>query len=54
MGEHAAAGMVAMFEGVAAEQGNQMFGQAMSDLVSLERSEPGDDVVTSAPLLFVG
>ncbi|MEV0107470.1 cytochrome P450 [Nocardia sp. NPDC050799] len=46
IGQRAAAGMAAMFEGVDAEAGNMMFGRAMADLVGLKRSRPGDDVVT--------
>jgi cytochrome P450 len=46
IGQRAAAGMAAMFEGVDADAGNMMFAQAMADLVGLKRAEPGDDVVT--------
>lgn len=46
IGRRAAAGMAAMFDGVDADTGNAMFGQAMADLVALKKSHPGDDVVT--------
>ncbi|XOZ90420.1 cytochrome P450 [Nocardia testacea] len=46
IGQRAAAGMAAMFEGADADAGNTMFAQAMADLVGLKRAEPGDDVVT--------
>ncbi|WP_067885409.1 cytochrome P450 [Nocardia vaccinii] len=46
IGQRAAAGMAAMFDGVNAAEGSAMFAGAMSDLVSLKRSHPGDDVVT--------
>ncbi|MFI2232299.1 cytochrome P450 [Nocardia testacea] len=46
IGQRAAAGMAAMFEGADADAGNMMFAQAMADLVELKRAEPGDDVVT--------
>lgn len=46
IGRRAAAGMAAMFDGVDAETGNAVFGQAMADLVELKKSHPGDDVVT--------
>ncbi|MGW5218671.1 cytochrome P450 [Nocardia sp. NPDC004085] len=46
IGQRAAMGLAAMFEGVDAEQGNAMFNDAMSDLVALKRSHPGDDIVS--------
>ncbi|GAA5043081.1 cytochrome P450 family protein [Nocardia callitridis] len=46
IGQRAAAGMAAMFDGVDADAGNRMLWQAMADLVALKRSEPGHDVVT--------
>ncbi|MEU4596987.1 cytochrome P450 [Nocardia sp. NPDC023988] len=46
IGQRAAAGMAAMFEGVDADAGNTMFARAMADLVGLKRAAPGDDVVT--------
>lgn len=46
IGQRAAAGMAAMFDGVDAATGNAMFGQAMADLVALKREHPDDDVVT--------
>ncbi|WP_039805405.1 cytochrome P450 [Nocardia araoensis] len=46
IGQRAAMGLAAMFEGVDAEQGNTMFNDAMSDLVALKRSHPGDDIVS--------
>ncbi|WP_330231674.1 cytochrome P450 [Nocardia sp. NBC_00508] len=46
IGQRAAMGMAAMFEGIEAEQGNAMFASAMADLVALKRTQPGDDIVT--------
>lgn len=46
IGQRAAAGMAAMFEGVDAAAGNKMLGDAMFDLVCLKRQEPGDDIVS--------
>ncbi|WP_280233183.1 cytochrome P450 [Nocardia cyriacigeorgica] len=42
----AAAGTAAIFDGVDSEEGNRMFGEAVSELVEYRRSEPGDDVTT--------
>ncbi|MGF6886788.1 cytochrome P450 [Nocardia sp. GAS34] len=46
IGQRVAAGTAALLEGVDAEKGNQMLGQALMDLVTLKRSEPGNDIVT--------
>ncbi|MEV5837640.1 cytochrome P450 [Nocardia sp. NPDC052112] len=46
IGQRAAAGMAAMFDGVNAAEGGAMVAAAMSDLVSLKRADPSDDVVT--------
>ncbi|MFQ6397689.1 cytochrome P450 [Nocardia sp. KC 131] len=46
IGERAAAGMAAMFEGVNAAAGNMMLASAMSDLVALKRAESGDDIIS--------
>ncbi|MFX0578669.1 cytochrome P450 [Nocardia nepalensis] len=46
IGQRAAAGMAAMFEGVDAAAANKMFGDAMFDLVCLKREQPGDDIVS--------
>ncbi|MEU4345639.1 cytochrome P450 [Nocardia sp. NPDC023852] len=46
IGQRAATGLAAMFEGVDADKGNAMFSQAMFDLVTLKRAEPGNDIVS--------
>ncbi|MFI9412922.1 cytochrome P450 [Nocardia gamkensis] len=46
IGQRAAMGMAAMFEGVDAERGNAMLNDAMAELVALKRSHPGDDIVS--------
>ncbi|MET9027871.1 cytochrome P450 [Nocardia sp. NPDC004168] len=46
IGQQAAMGLAAMFEGVDAERGNAMFNDAMANLVTLKRSHPGDDIVS--------
>ncbi|MEU1980644.1 cytochrome P450 [Nocardia sp. NPDC019395] len=44
--ERAAAATAAIFDGVHAEEGNRMFGEAVHDLVDSKRSAPGDDITT--------
>ncbi|MGI5217759.1 cytochrome P450 [Nocardia sp. CA-290969] len=44
--ERAAAATAAIFDGVDAEAGNRMFGEAVSDLVAAKRREPGNDLTT--------
>lgn len=48
IGQRAAAGMAAMVEGAGegAGDGNALLEQAMADLVSLKKTEPGRDIVT--------
>ncbi|MBY8858460.1 cytochrome P450 [Nocardia sp. CA2R105] len=46
IGQRVAAGMAAMFEGIGAEKGNQMIGEALQDLVTLKRDRPGNDVTS--------
>ncbi|WP_280435537.1 cytochrome P450 [Nocardia carnea] len=44
--ERAAAATAAIFDGVDAEAGNRMFGEAVADLVDFKRNAPGDDITT--------
>ncbi|WP_328396687.1 cytochrome P450 [Nocardia sp. NBC_00416] len=44
--ERAAAATAAIFDGVDSEKGNQMFGEAVQELVASKSTEPGDDVTT--------
>nr|WP_085995913.1 cytochrome P450 [Nocardia transvalensis] len=46
IGQQVAAGTAALLEGVDAEKGNQMLGQALMDLVMLKRAEPGNDITS--------
>jgi cytochrome P450 len=46
IGRRVAAGMAGIFEGVDAEQANQMLFQALLELVALKREEPGDDITS--------
>ncbi|MGF6885560.1 cytochrome P450 [Nocardia sp. GAS34] len=46
IGQRAAPALAAMFEGVDAELGNQVFAEAMMELIALKRAAPGDDVTT--------
>ncbi|MEU7632068.1 cytochrome P450 [Nocardia sp. NPDC049220] len=46
IGQRAAMGMAAMFEGVDADKGHAMFTGAMFDLVKLKRAEPSSDIVS--------
>ena len=46
IGEMVANGMLAMFDGVDADKGNQMVSEAMYKLVALKRAEPGNDVTS--------
>ena len=44
--ERAAAATTAIFDGVDADAGNRMFGEAVADLVEFKRAMPGDDITT--------
>ncbi|MFF0609830.1 cytochrome P450 [Nocardia tengchongensis] len=46
IGQQVAQGMAMMFEGNSAEEGNALFVNALGQLVSLKRQQPGDDVTT--------
>ncbi|BDT92424.1 cytochrome P450 [Nocardia sputorum] len=46
IGHRAAAGLAAMFDGIDAEQGNAILGEAMTELVAGKRTTPGDDITT--------
>lgn len=46
LGHRVATGMAALVEGIDAEQGNQMISAAMLELVSLKRTEPGNDITS--------
>ncbi|MFI5541827.1 cytochrome P450 [Nocardia sp. NPDC051900] len=46
IGRRAAAGVTAVFDGVNAEQGNAMLGEAMMELAALKRATPGNDITT--------
>nr|WP_235747005.1 cytochrome P450 [Nocardia coffeae] len=47
IGQQVAAGTAAMLEGVDAEKGSQMLGQALMSLVTLKRSTPGNDITST-------
>ncbi|MFG3150538.1 cytochrome P450 [Streptomyces sp. NPDC048219] len=46
IGVRIADGMAKIFDTTHAEQGNQILGQAVADLVSLRRQHPGDDITS--------
>ncbi|AFU01226.1 cytochrome P450 [Nocardia brasiliensis] len=46
IGQQVATGMAAIFEGVNADKGNAMLTDALFDLVTLKRKEPGDDITS--------
>ncbi|WP_227979237.1 cytochrome P450 [Nocardia spumae] len=46
IGGQVAAGTAALLEGVDAEQGNRMLGEALMNLVTLKRAEPGNDITS--------
>ncbi len=46
VGQMVATGMAAMFEGVDADKGNRMVSEAMYQLVTIKRAEPGNDVTS--------
>ncbi|MEU6101716.1 cytochrome P450 [Streptomyces flaveolus] len=46
IGVRIADGMAKIFDTTNAEQGNQILGQAVADLVSLRRQHPGDDITS--------
>ncbi|MGO4613928.1 cytochrome P450 [Nocardia sp. 2YAB30] len=46
IGQQVAAGTAALLEGVDAEKGNQMLGEALMNLVTLKRSEPRSDITS--------
>jgi cytochrome P450 len=46
IGQQVASGMAAIFEGVNADKGNAMLSDALFDLVTLKRNNPGDDVTS--------
>ncbi|MBB5911801.1 cytochrome P450 [Nocardia transvalensis] len=46
IGQRVARGMAMIFEGIEAEKGNEMLSQALLELVTLKRAEPGDDIVS--------
>ncbi|MFD0361420.1 cytochrome P450 [Nocardia sp. GCM10030253] len=46
IGHQVAMGMAAIFEGVNADKGNAMLTDALLELVTLKRKEPGDDITT--------
>lgn len=46
IGQQVAAGTAALLEGVDAEKGSQMLGAALMNLVTLKRTEPGDDITS--------
>ncbi|MFE7269393.1 cytochrome P450 [Streptomyces sp. NPDC057623] len=54
IGQRVAAGMAAIFEGVNAEEGNAMLGQALAELVALKRHHPGMDITTDLLMHPVG
>ncbi|WP_040835972.1 cytochrome P450 [Nocardia brevicatena] len=47
IGQKMAAGMAAIVEGVDADTGNRMISEAMLELVTLKRNEPGNDVTSA-------
>ncbi|WP_280443936.1 cytochrome P450 [Nocardia brasiliensis] len=46
IGQQAAAGVAALFEGIDAEQGNKLLTEAMIELINGKRATPGNDVAT--------
>ncbi|MEV6138357.1 cytochrome P450 [Nocardia sp. NPDC051990] len=46
IGQQVAAGTAALLEGVDAEKGNQILGEALMNLVTLKRAEPGNDITS--------
>jgi cytochrome P450 len=46
IGQRAAAGSVAIFDGIDADQGNRMLTNAFMELIELKRAEPGNDITT--------
>ncbi|WP_330250914.1 cytochrome P450 [Nocardia sp. NBC_00565] len=46
IGQRIAAAMAAMFDGIEAENGNKMLSKAMLELVSLKRTQPGNDITS--------
>jgi cytochrome P450 len=46
IGQRVATGMAALFEAVDAEDGNKMISEAMLELVTLKRTEPGNDITS--------
>ncbi|MEU4312024.1 cytochrome P450 [Nocardia sp. NPDC024068] len=47
VGEKMAAGMASIVEGVDADHGNMMISEAMLELVTLKRAEPGNDITSA-------
>ncbi|MGF6883575.1 cytochrome P450 [Nocardia sp. GAS34] len=46
IGQRIGAALAAMFDGIGAEEGNRLFGEAVVELVQLKQAEPGNDVTT--------
>ncbi len=46
IGQQVAAGTAALLEGVDAEQGSRILGEALMNLVALKRAEPGNDITS--------
>ncbi|MFI9507949.1 cytochrome P450 [Nocardia sp. NPDC052566] len=46
IGQQVATGMAAIFEGVNADKGNAMLTDALFELVTLKRAQPGDDITS--------
>lgn len=46
IGQQVAAGTAKLIEGVDAEQGNRILGEALMSLVALKRTEPGNDITS--------
>ncbi|WP_330232344.1 cytochrome P450 [Nocardia sp. NBC_00508] len=46
LGQRVATGLAAIFDGIEAEKGNIILAEALHELVTLKRVEPGDDVTT--------
>ncbi|MBF6440060.1 cytochrome P450 [Nocardia cyriacigeorgica] len=47
IGQQVAAGTAALLEGVDAEKGNQLLGEALMKLVTYKRAEPGNDITSA-------
>ncbi|TLF53994.1 cytochrome P450, partial [Nocardia cyriacigeorgica] len=47
IGQRVAAGTAALLEGVDAEKGNQLLGEALMQLVTFKRGEPGNDITSA-------